>query len=124
MSTGVKYVRIYSGPDGESHFGDGEMALADTNFAPPAPPFGVSEVETARGWQVVVLPPGWYGDWHTSPRVQVWLQLSGELEVEVGDGEVRRFPPGTIARLEDVDGQGHRTGVVGDTPVTAVFVQL
>src|SRR3954468_2180570 len=117
----VGYMRIYAGPDGESHFEDGETALTEAAFAPPAPPFGVADLETARGWQLVVLPPGWFGDWHQTPHVQVWLQLAGELEVEVSDGEARRFVAGTIARLEDAEGRGHRTRVVGETPVRAAF---
>ena len=70
------------------------------------------------------FPAGWVGDWHPAPRLQFFIQLSGELEVEVGDGEVRRFSAGCVVLLEDTSGKGHITRVVGDTGVEAVFVQL
>jgi hypothetical protein len=50
--------------------------------------------------------------------------MSGELEVEVSDGEIRRFSAGSLVLLEDTTGKGHLTRVVGSTGVDAVFVQL
>jgi quercetin dioxygenase-like cupin family protein len=40
--------------------------------------------------------------------------LSGEIEAEVSDGEVRRFGPGAVILLEDTSGPGHITRVVGE----------
>jgi hypothetical protein len=34
----MQYVRIYTGSDGETHFEDLEVELAEVDFAPPAPP--------------------------------------------------------------------------------------
>ena len=34
----LKYTRIYTDSDGETHFEDLEIELAEVDFAPPAPP--------------------------------------------------------------------------------------
>ena len=52
------------------------------------------------------------------------MQIAGELEVEAGDGERRRFGPGSVVLLEDVSGKGHFTRVVGHGSAGGVFVQL
>ena len=35
--------------------------------------------------------------------------LSGETEIEVSDGEKRKFVPGDVLLLEDTKGHGHYT---------------
>ena len=120
----MQYVRIYADSEGKSHFDEGEIALTTNNFAPPATPFNVSAPIVADQLVFIAMPPGWYGEWHPAPRRQYWLQTSGQIEVEVGDGEIRRFGPATVVLLEDVTGKGHVTRVIGDDEVTAAFVQL
>jgi quercetin dioxygenase-like cupin family protein len=120
----MDYTRIYAGPDGASHFDDGSIELQEVAYAPPAPPYFISQPEAASAVVVTTIPPGWVGDWHPSPKLQWWFQLGGELEVEVGDGEKRRFVAGSIVRVEDTTGAGHVTRVIGAEPVRAVYVQL
>ena len=105
----MQYTRIYSDSHGESHFDEPTVELAPKDFAPPAPPLNVSvPIPTA---QIVFIssPHDWFGDWHPAPRRQYWIQIAGQIEVEVSDGEVRRFHPGDVALLEDVTGRGHVT---------------
>jgi uncharacterized cupin superfamily protein len=52
------------------------------------------------------------------------VTLSGQVEIEAGDGAVRRFGPGDVLLAEDLTGQGHLTRVVGDQPRTALLVPL
>jgi quercetin dioxygenase-like cupin family protein len=120
----MQYTRLYATEDGLSHFEDRAVTLIEGAYAPPAPPFFVSEPEQAQAVVMTTIPPGWVGDWHPSPRLQWWFQLSGELEVEVGDGEKRRFVAGSIVRVEDTTGRGHVTRVLGDAEVRAVYVHL
>ena len=61
-------------------------------------------------------------DWHPAPRRQWLLLLDGEIEIEVGNGEKRRFRGGDILRLEDVDGRGHRTRQLNAGPRRSVFI--
>ncbi len=120
----MKYIRLYADAEGISHFEDAEVVLTESAYAPPAPPFFVSTREAATGLAMTTLPAGWFGDWHPSPRLQWWFQLSGELEVEAGDGEKLRLGPGSIVRVEDTTGRGHTTRVIGDASVHAVYVHL
>ena len=120
----MNFVRLYVDSDGISHFRDAAVDLSEVPYAPPAPPYLVSAREDATGVVMTMLPARWFGDWHPSPRLQWWFQLSGELEVEVGDGEKRRLGPGSIVRVEDTTGRGHTTRVIGDAPVLAVYVHL
>lgn len=120
----MQYTRLYADLDGLSHFAEGEISLAEIAYAPPAPPYFLSAPEAAKAVAVTEIPPGWVGDWHPSPKLQWWFQLAGEVEVEVSDGEKRRFVAGDIVRVEDTHGRGHITRVVGSQAVRAVYVQL
>jgi hypothetical protein len=120
----MHYTRLYADAGGLSHFADAEIPLTEIAYAPPAPPFLLSDAEPARAVAVTEIPAGWVGDWHPSPALQWWFQLGGEVEVEVSDGEKRRFVAGSIVRVEDTVGRGHVTRVVGAEPVRAVYVRL
>lgn len=109
---------------GISHFSDLAVPLDAGAFAPPAPPMPISGVEAATGLLYLILPAGWGGAQHPSPRRQVAFCLSGRLRVEAGDGEVREFGAGAIWRMEDVAGAGHTTTVLGDDDVRLAIVQL
>jgi len=108
----LRYARIYSDSAGESHFTDEQILFKLIDYAPPAPPLSVSEVTSAEGVVFLSSPSGWFGYWHPAPRRQFIFLLFGKLEVEVSDGEVRRFGPGSICLLEDTVGKGHITRVV------------
>jgi len=120
----MQYTRLYADMEGESHFEDVEIELSEVDFAPPAPPLNLSPPVATTQCIFCALRAGWFGDWHPTPRRQFFFQFSGELEVEVSDGEVRHFLPGSIVLLEDVMGKGHVTRVVGGSEVLGAFVQL
>ncbi len=120
----LTYTRIFADESGTSHMEELSIALDRMDSASSVPPIQVAapiEVSTAR---FSVMDPGFVADWHPAPRVQYSLHLSGELEVETGDGHVRQLGPGSIVLLEDVSGQGHRTRVVGEQPVVGVFLRV
>jgi hypothetical protein len=110
----LKYVRIYSDEDGESHFADEELSFELVDFAPPAPPISVTHFLSAENVGIISSPSGWHGDWHPAPRRQLMFCLSGELEVEVSDGEIRRFGGGCVLLVEDTHGKGHVSRVTSD----------
>jgi hypothetical protein len=118
------YLHLTEDADGTSRFTDASVPLHANGFAPPAPPMPISGVEPATGVLYLILPVGWGGAQHPSPRRQVAFCLSGRLRVEAGDGEVREFGAGSIWRMEDVAGAGHTTTVIGDEDVRLAIVQL
>ena len=120
----LAYVRVQTDSQGESHFADSEIPLDLKDFAPPAAPLSVSSGQAASEVLFLSLPGGWVGDWHPTPRLQYLISLSGEIDFEVSDGEVRRFPSGSIILLEDTSGKGHVARVVGEETVRLVAVPL
>ena len=120
----MQYVRVYTDAAGESHFEDVTIPMHTVDFAPPAPPITVSVFAPAAVYGFLSSPPGWYGDWHPTPRRQILFYLAGEIEAETSDGEVRRVGPGSGTLVEDTTGKGHRSRVVGTTEVLLAVVQL
>jgi quercetin dioxygenase-like cupin family protein len=119
----LTYPRLFAGPDGVSHFGEGRLPFQLTAFAPPAPPVPVA-VTTATRCVFAHGHGGWDGGWHPAPARQFVFVLAGVIEVEVGDGEERRFAAGAVFLLEDTAGRGHRTRVVGADAALLAFAQL
>ena len=117
-------LRIFADQSGVSHVTRQPIELEGTETAPSVPAYQVSAPIALSAARFSVMPPGLVADWHPAPRRQYSVHLSGELEVESGDGQVSRIAPGTIVLLEDVSGQGHRTRVVGEQPVVTVFLEL
>lgn len=124
MDSTVGYVRVYGDAAGETHFEDVPIPMQAVDFAPPAPPINVSAFIPAAAYGFLSSPPGWFGDWHPTPRRQIVFYLAGEIEAETSDGEVRRFGPGSITLVEDTTGKGHRSRVVGTEAVLLAVVQL
>ena len=112
--TRVKYHRLYSDANGETHFDTVEVEQHLMTGAPPAAPFFVSLDNPASRYRFYSFEPRWFGDLHPAPTRQFLILLSGEVEMEAGDGEVRQFGPGSIVLLEDTWGPGHRTRNIGD----------
>jgi quercetin dioxygenase-like cupin family protein len=50
--------------------------------------------------------------------------LSGEMEVQVSDGESRRLPCGSIVLTEDVRGKGHKGKVTSSSDVFGISIRL
>jgi len=106
-SFSIGYARVYSSPDGVSHFGDEVRAMEPDVYAQGIPVVHSAEAVPATALRFSRRGPQ-AGRWHPAPRRQFVLLLSGVLEVTVGDGEVRRFGPGSLLFVEDTAGQGTR----------------
>ncbi|MCK4413123.1 MAG: cupin domain-containing protein [Candidatus Eisenbacteria sp.] len=124
VSGPAPYARVYADSDGATHFSDETLSFQLVDYAPPAPPISVSEVFGAENVSFISSPAGWDGDWHPAPRRQFILVLVGELEVEVSDGEVRRFGPGSLCLVEDTAGKGHASRVVSSDRGLAAAIPL
>ena len=120
----MQYLYLSEDDEGVSYFEDADIALAVSDFAPPAPAMLVSEPMPASRCLFLTLPVGWGGAKHRSPCRQIAFCLSGRLRVIAGDGETREISVGGIWRMEDVAGSGHKTDVTGDEPVRLAIVQL
>jgi len=114
-----KITRVYSGPDGESHFEDMVISLEDRGHlgrrSEPLKVTGIIFGEWDAGYSI---------DWHTASHRQFVITLEGEGEVEVGDGTKRRFGPGDILLAEDTTGRGHLSRCVNNQRRKVIFVTL
>ena len=122
VMSSIDYLRIFSDSDGCSHFDTSNIELKMNDYAPPATPLKTSPAESAKAMVFLELPVGWFGDWHPTPVKQWLFLLTGECEFEAGDGERCRRKAGEVVMLDDTTEKGHRTRVIGDSPVRIAAV--
>lgn len=121
----MKITRIYADANGASHFGDVDLPLALTPAAAGIPPIRVSPPLAAKWVQLLFTPPETAAHgWHPAPARQFVIFLTGSLDVEVSDGEIRRFGQGALLFVEDTWGKGHLNHRVDDTEVSLVFIPV
>jgi hypothetical protein len=106
----AKVVRVYATPDGGSR-------VEELAISPDAKPIDVTRMTASVYNGSGATAP----DWHTAPRKQFAINMSGALEVEVSDGS-RRTIGSDLVYLEDTTGKGHVTRALG--PITNVFLHV
>ena len=114
----MRWVRIYTGEDGRSHFEDLPLPAG-------APPGEVAE-QALLPVAGAVLRRGTRsaGRWQTAPRRQYVITLAGQIEIEVGDGSKRLLGPGDVLLAEDTAGEGHRVRVIGSETRVALSLPI
>lgn len=111
-------VRLYTGDDNRSHFEDIKLSFSgEANIQTTVPQAAVAAVFRRAS-------PGHVIDWHPAPRRQYVITLSGQWEIECGDGSMRLFKSGDVMLAEDLTGQGHVSRVVGNEPHIFMTVPL
>jgi quercetin dioxygenase-like cupin family protein len=84
----------------------------------------LTKLFTTKGAAFRSVEPGYFSDWHTAPRRQMVITLSGEAEIGLKDGTIRRLGAGDVNIAEDVTGSGHTTRAVGSAPRVTLTVHL
>jgi hypothetical protein len=115
----MKYCRLYTGQDGQSHFEDVEVSLRHPQGAGMR-----SEIMTSSGFFFRRSTGAAAADWQNAPRRQFVIVTMGAFDVAVGDGARRRFGRGDVLLAEDTSGKGHLTSGADNQPWEAVFVPL
>ncbi len=111
--------RVYADADGESHFDDIDIPLAESG------PIGsMSQCMPAHGVIFRENEPGYDFDWHCAPRRQYIVLLDGAIELTVSDGETRRFAGGDVLLVEDTTGKGHQTRHTRPQRRRSLFIPL
>ena len=109
----LSFIRLYTGPDGVSHWVDEKIQLASRGTEGIEALMATAQIGDVKGAMVAMLKAGSTEDWHPAPRRQFMFCLRGLVEVTAGDGEKRRVKPGEFALLEDTSGKGHVTHAAG-----------
>ena len=97
----AKVVRISATPDGGSR-------VDELTISPDAKPIDITRMTASAYRGSGVRAP----DWHTAPRKQFAINMTGSLEVELSDG-TRRKIGSDLVYLEDLTGKGHVTRALG-----------
>ena len=114
----MEIVHLYTGDDGRSHFADVELVMKVS--------VGDSMFEQFAGVQGMGLrdvPEGFSNDFHTAPRRQLVVNLSGSGEIRCGDGSVRIMGPGDVFLCDDTTGEGHHSREISG-PRRQLYVYL
>jgi hypothetical protein len=110
----LQIIRVYTGDDGESHF----ETLTPEEFERIANNKGNGSIDLLRR-----SSPS-FSDYHTAPRRQYVVILSGIAEFETADGSIARMNPGDVLVAEDLTGHGHIARGIGDQPRVSLAVPL
>jgi hypothetical protein len=125
--TTFKNVVLYTDTDGFAKFREQDIPLPGGT-----PKALLSELFPSEGFQVRYSPPGVSSDFHCTTTAQWLVVLSGEMEIGLRDGTARTFKAGqhffsndTLPQGASFDSSvhGHRSRVVGDTPLVTLFVR-
>jgi hypothetical protein len=114
----MKIIRLYTGADSESHFEEIEIELDPRGHS------AFSNLQPAEGVIFRRALETHDSDFHPAPRRQYVVTLTGEVEIETGDGTIRRFGPGDVMLADDTTGRGHKTRVIGGRPRDSVMITL
>ena len=119
----MNYLRIYTRPDGQTHFEDVEVptvlreVFAGIHPLDVAQPIPVSSVIFLRYPEQATREPGW----HNAPRRQFAI-ADKDMEFEVSDGQRRHISAGTLVLVEDTTGKGHDTRALAEGDVLILFL--
>jgi hypothetical protein len=117
------FVHVYTGPDGQSVVDEREFEMEGFVDTEGAHGLSTSVINTP-GIMFRMYEPGYFLDFHTAPRRQYSITLTGEIEVGTPDGTIKHYGPGTVLLAEDMTGTGHSTRVVGTEPRFAIIIPL
>jgi hypothetical protein len=94
----MKFYRLYSGNDGQSHFEQLDCSQSSAFFNTTRPATGLLFRND--------FAPHIVG-WHCAPHRRWVITLSGTVDIGLGDGTSMTFGPGDVFLAEDLSGQGH-----------------
>lgn len=115
----MKISRVYTDPEGESHFDEIEIDLLDAGDIGQ-----LSELQEATGIIFRETAEDYDYAWHPAPRRQYVIFLEGQADFTVSDGETRRFGGGDVVLLEDISGKGHYSKAVDGKRRKTLFITL
>ncbi len=81
----MRYARLFADDSGESHFDDIEIEFTATDYVQSAAPLDFSVTFPASQVAFMRAPAGWASEFHVSSARNMFVVLSGTLEVRDGD---------------------------------------
>ena len=113
----MEITRIYTDTEGNSHFEMWPVIMEnESTFGFMSSP----ELNVKSFHFQNTLPHHEWNFLHSPDKMYVVL-LSGALELEVSDGEKRRFTEGDVILLEDKSGSGHKLQTFENTQCSLII---
>ena len=118
-----KFVHVFTGPEGKSVIEEREFEMSE--FTDTEGAYGMaSPVEQTPGISFRMVKAGYFLNFHTAPRRQYSISLTGSVELGLPDGTLKQYGPGTVLLAEDMEGPGHSTRVIGDADRFTIIIPL
>ena len=118
-----KFVHVYTGSEGK--YVIEEKEFEKTEFLDTEGAHGLaSPVEQTPGISFRMVKAGYFLDFHTAPRRQYSISLTGSVEIGLPDGTLKQYGPGAVLLAEDLTGTGHSTRVIGDEDRFTIIIPL
>lgn len=118
------FTRLYTDPDGVSHFAPGKLTLAHVPGGRGLQALAVNRIGDVKGVTFAQLKAGAVEPWHVAPQRILMVCIRGIAEITAGDGQKRRLRPGQIMLLEDLTGKGHITRAIGPEDHVALAIPV
>ena len=90
--------RMYTGDDGKS-------IIEELQVDDPI----LETLKTCVGSSIQINKPTEFSEFHPAPRRRWMSMLSGQIDIQLGDGSVHSFGANDLRLWEDVTGEGHKT---------------
>lgn len=115
----MKVTRLYTGENNETHFDIIDYKLFDNGY------IGWLSNRIKVKELIFRETDGDYNyDFHPAPQKQFIVLLDGEIEIENGLGEKRKFKAGDVLLVEDVNGRGHKTKSIDGKHRRSIFIAI
>jgi len=115
----MKVTRLYTGEDNETHFDIIDYELFDNGMIGR-----LSNKIKVKELMFRETDGDYNYDFHPAPQKQFIVLLDGEIEIENGIGEKRRFKNGDVLLVEDITGRGHKTKSIDGKLRRSIFITL
>jgi hypothetical protein len=106
----IAYTIISTDQSGNSCFRSGQEALLPAKLGSITKMLAVNTMFFGEG-------PEQEQDWHNPQQRLFIVVLSGIIQIEASNGELKNFNPGEILLAEDLTGKGHKTRNLSKEPV-------
>ncbi len=122
----MKILTVFNDTKGATRFGEDKIEFQAGNIGVMPGLARNSSTETCKRFYWTEMNPGFSSGKDFAARRQVCVLLSGQIEIQTVDGEVRALAPGDVVRLEDTayEAPGRSMRVLGDVAARVLVVQL
>ncbi len=121
----MRYLRIYSDEEGQSHISEHDWEMHEEDFSPPSPGgYFVTNLMPASGVTIMCNPAGIKDVWHPIPARSLVTVLKGKIRLQTSDGDDRIVEPGDQVLFEGTTGEGHQLDEVDRQEYNFAIVRL